>query len=420
MKGSSKKHISKNECLGFKILAKRANVEPIIPGWYILAVLGLLMGFAYLSTDLYLPAMPAMGRSLHATAGMLEWTISGYLIGFSIGQLLWGPISDRFGRRPTIGCGLILFVIGSAGCALAREIATMIGWRIIQALGACASVALSRAMVRDLYQGAKAAKMLSTLIMIMAVTPLIGPLVGGQLVTQIGWRAIFWLLVAVGLLTLVALYTIPETLPLRDRNPESLGRALLSYVSLLKNRQMLGYLGCGGFLYAGMFTYIAGTPFIYIRYYHVAASHYGLLFGLGIIGIMLANMLNRSLVERFDYDRVLLLGTICALASGLWSWAAAYNEYGGLWGLVVPLVLFVSSGGLIVANSISGALSGFSQRAGAVSALTGAVQYGSGIFGSGLVGFLADGSPRPLGLIMAFCGAGCLLSILLLVKKISK
>ena len=391
------------------------------PSWYVLAVLSLLMGFASISTDLYLPAMPAMGLALHANMGMVEWTISGYLIGFSSGQLLWGPISDRYGRRLAVGSGLVLFMIGSAGCALANDVVSMIGWRIVQALGACASVALSRAMVRDLYQGTKAAQMLSTLITVMAIMPLVGPLVGGQIVVMFGWRAIFWLLVAVGLVTLGALYTIPETLPVKSRNPEALGRALLRYVELLKNRRLLGYLGAGGFLYAGMFAYVAGTPFVYISYYHFPARLYGLLFGLGIIGIMLANIINRWLVVRFGYDRVLYFGSIAAMGSGIWAGFSAHNGFGGLWGLVLPLFLFASTTGFIVANSITGALADFPQRAGAVSALTGAVQYGSGIFGSGLVGLWSDGTPWPLGLVVAISGVGCLLSMLLLLPaKVQK
>lgn len=385
------------------------------PGWYVLGVLSLLMGFASISTDLYLPAMPVMGQSLGAKTGMIEWTISGYLIGFSFGQLFWGPLSDRYGRRLAVASGLILFVFGSAGCALANNIAALIGWRIVQALGACASVALARAMVRDMYQGTMAARMLSTLITVMAIMPLVGPLVGGQIMVISGWRAIFWLLVVLGLVTLVALYTIPETLPVVNRNQEPLSRALFSYLELLKNRRLLGYLGAGGFLYAGMFAYVAGTPFVYISYYHFPAQRYGLLFSLGIIGIMLANILNRWLVVRFGYDRILLSGTIAAMVTGIWTGIAAHGNLGELWGLVVPLFLFVSTTGFIVANSITGALADFPQQAGAVSALTGAVQYGSGIFGSGLVGLWADGTPWPLGLIVAASGVGCLLSMLLLI-----
>ena len=391
--------------------------EPISikPGWYVLAVLSMLMGFASISTDLYLPAMPLMAQSLGADTGIIELTISGYLIGFSLGQLLWGPISDRYGRRPSVAAGLVLFVIGSAGCALATSAQLLIAWRVVQAVGACAGVALSRAMVRDLYQGNRAAQMLSTLITVMAIAPLIGPTVGGQIAALAGWRAIFWVLVGVGLVTLLSLMTIPETLPTASRNQEHLGRAMLRYLTLLKNRRLLGYVGTGAFLYAGMYAYIAGTPFAYISYYHVPAQKYGLLFAVGIVGIMFANMLNARLVLRHGYDRVLLAGCNACAFSALVTVFAAGSDWGGLWGLAVPLFIFASTTGLIVANSITGAMALFPERAGAVSALTGALQYGSGILGSGLVGLFADNTPWPMGWVIGGCGIGCLLSTLLLL-----
>ena len=171
--------------------AAPARTEATRHGWRVLAILSALMGFASISTDLYLPAMPAMGRALGADAGMVELTVSGYLIGFSLGQLLWGPIGDHYGRRLPVAIGLVLFVIGSAGCALADSAGAMIGWRIVQAVGACAGVVLSRAMVRDLYEGYRAAQMLSTLMTVMAIAPLLGPILGGQILAFAGWRAIF-------------------------------------------------------------------------------------------------------------------------------------------------------------------------------------------------------------------------------------
>ena len=389
---------------------------PVSPGWYALAILSLLMGFASISTDLYLPAMPAMSRSLHADAGMVEFTISGYLIGFSLGQLLWGPIGDRYGRRISVAIGLVLFVIGSAGCALSGNALAMIGWRMVQALGACASVALSRAMVRDLYQGNRAAQMMSTLITVMAIAPLIGPLVGGQIVAIAGWRAIFWTLVCIGLVTLATIFTIPETLPVARRSRESMGLAMMRYTELLRHRRLLGYAGTGGFLYAGMFAYVAGTPFAYIDYYHVPAQLYGLLFGLGIIGIMAANILNSRLVVHLGYDRMLMIGTVIAAFSAMITALAAGTGWCGLWGLVVPLFVFASTTGFIVANSITGALSDFPERAGTVSALIGAIQYGSGIVGSGLVGAFADGTPWPMGWVIGVAGIASLLSMRLLTS----
>lgn len=157
----------------------------------VLAILSALMSFASISTDLYLPALPAMGESLSADAGSVELTISGYLIGFSIGQLFWGPIGDRYGRRLPITLGLLLFIVGSAGCALSTSVPMMIGWRLVQAVGACANVVLSRAMVRDLYVGHQAARMLSVLMTVMAIAPLIGPSLGGLILHVASWHAIF-------------------------------------------------------------------------------------------------------------------------------------------------------------------------------------------------------------------------------------
>jgi DHA1 family bicyclomycin/chloramphenicol resistance-like MFS transporter len=286
-------------------------------GWHQLAILAALMGFASISTDLYLPAMPAMGRTLNASAGSVEWTISGYLIGSSLGQLLWGPIGDRFGRRLPVAAGLVLFVIGSAGCALAGSLPAMIGWRVVQALGASASVVLARAMVRDLYAGARAAQMMSTLMTVMAIAPLLGPLVGGQILAASGWRAIFWVLVAVGGATLAALFTIPETLPSDRRRIEPLGRALVGYGALLKDPAILAYIGVGGFFYGGRFAFIAGSPFAYVNYYHVSPQAYGLLFALNILGIMGANVINARLVVRIGGDRLMRWGTLGAAMAGL-------------------------------------------------------------------------------------------------------
>ena len=181
--------------------------------WRLLATLSALLGFASISNDVYLPAMPTMAQSLHATPGSIEWTISGYLIGFSLGQLFWGPVGDRYGRRIPVAAGLILFLIGATGCAMAGSGTTLIVFRVIQALGACAGVVLARAMVRDLYEGDRAAQMLSTLMTVMAIAPLVGPILGGQILGFAGWRHIFWTLDVVGLLTLIAVMRLPETLP---------------------------------------------------------------------------------------------------------------------------------------------------------------------------------------------------------------
>jgi DHA1 family bicyclomycin/chloramphenicol resistance-like MFS transporter len=306
--------------------------------------------------------------------------------------------------------GLVLFVIGSAGCALAASAGEMIAWRILQAVGACAGVVLARAMVRDLYAGAQAARMLSTLMTVMAIAPLLGPIVGGQILRLTSWPSIFWTLAGVGAATLLAVLSLPETLPPELRNNEPLGRAMARYLVLLRDRRIIGYAAAGGFFYGGVFAYVAGTPFAYISYYHVPVQHYGLLFAAGVVGIMVTNTVNARLVVRLGVVRLLRLGTAGAALSGLLLAVNAWTGWGGLVGLVVPLLLFLGMTGFIVANSIAGAMGSFPERAGAVSALVGAIHYGSGIVGSGLIGAFADGTPWPLGWVIALAGLGALAS----------
>lgn len=383
-----------------------------------LAILSTLMAFASISTDLYLPALPAMADALHASAGQVELTISGYLIGFSLGQLLWGPIGDRHGRRLPIALGLVLFIIGSAGCALSDSSSVMIAWRAVQAVGACASVVLARAMVRDLYSGHRAAQMLSTLMTVMAIAPLLGPSLGGLILHVASWRVIFWALVLVGLGTLAMLYVLPETLPAQRRNREPLSNALNRYVRLLGDRSILGYIGAGGFFYGAMYAYIAGTPFAYISYHHASPQQYGVLFAVGIVGIMLTNQLNSRWVASHGSDRLMRIGTLAAALSALLLAIDAWTDWGGLAGLVIPLFLFVSATGFIVANSIAGAMSAFPEFAGSTSALVGSLQYGTGILGSGLVGTLADGTPRPMAAVILLFGVGSLLCARWLVPRV--
>lgn len=392
------------------VLASRAVTRKMEQqAWRVLGILSALMAFGAISTDLYLPAMPMMAQDLGSGIGVMEWTISGYLIGFSLGQLLWGPIGDRFGRKWPVAIGLILFVIGSAGCALANDAQDIISWRVIQAIGACASVVLSRAMVRDLYQGDKVAQMMSILLMVMAVAPLLGPIVGGQILNLYGWRFIFWSLVIFGVMTLAALMTLPETLPRAKRNHDSFLKVYFDYGEVLRNRKFLAFVGAGGFFFSGLFSYIAGTPFAYITYYHVPDQLYGLVFGLGVIGMMCASYLNARLVMKLGCARMLIYGAAGAAIAGVLLIITAKTNWGGLWGLVGPLFLFISMAGFIIANSVTGALSHYPERAGAVSALVGVIQYGFGIVGSAVVGALADNTPWPMGLVIGIAGIGCFL-----------
>ena len=381
-----------------------------------LLILSALMAFASISTDMYLPALPALARAFHTDAGRVQMTLSGFLVGFSLGQLLWGPIGDRYGRRGPIALGVVLFVIGSAGCALSGTIWQMVGWRVIQAVGACAGPVLARAMVRDLYARERSAQMLSTLMLVMGIAPLLGPILGGQLLTIWSWQGIFWVLAGMGVMALAGLLALPETLPKQRRRSQRLGEALVSYVVLAQNRRLLGYAVAGGFFYGGIYAYLAGTPFAYIGYYHVPPQAYGLLFGVNIAGMMATNLVNSRLVMRLGTDRLFRVGTAIAALAGVALAVDARFGWGGLAGLVVPLFCYVSMLGFIVANSVAGALAAFPHKAGAASALVGAMHYGSGIFTAAMVGWFADGTPWAMAWIIGLCGIGTLAGSTFLVR----
>ena len=381
-----------------------------------LVILSALMAFASISTDMYLPALPALSAALHTDPGRIQMTLSGFLVGFSLGQLLWGPIGDRYGRRTPIAIGVVLFVIGSAGCALSGSAEQMMAWRVVQAVGASAGPVLSRAMVRDLYARERSAQMLSTLMLVMGIAPLLGPILGGQILAYWSWQGIFWTLVGMGLLALVSLLALPETLPPQRRTSQRVGEALVGYVVLASNRRLLGYAISGGFFYGGLYAYLAGTPFAYIEYYHVPAQAYGLLFGLNIAGMMAANLVNSKLVMRLGADRLFRFGTaIAAVAAAALAMDARFG-WGGLPGLVAPLFFYVSMLGFIVANSVAGALAAFPHKAGAASALVGAMQYGSGIVTAAMVGWFADGTPWAMGWLIGVCGLGTFFAGALLVR----
>ncbi|REE07501.1 DHA1 family bicyclomycin/chloramphenicol resistance-like MFS transporter [Paraburkholderia sp. BL27I4N3] len=392
--------------------AERGTNEP--RGWRVQVILGSLMALASISTDTYLPAMPTMAHELGAPRGATEWTVSGYLVGLSLGLLFWGPIGDRHGRRRPILLGLVLFAIGSAGCALAGSIWSLIGWRLVQALGASAGVGLSRAMVRDLYKGHRAAEVMSALITVLSIAPLIGPIIGGQILAAIGWRAIFWALVGIGFVTFAAFRTLPETLLPSERVAAGIGKAIYGYCTLLRNWRLLAYLGATGFFYVGIFAYIAGGPFALITYHHLPPTLFGFVFGIGMVGVMTFSTINMRLVGRRSSKQLLKIGATMALLSGLGAIAAAITGFGGLVGLAVPLTFYIAANGFVVANALTGAMKLAPSSSGSVSALAGAVQYGSGMFGSTLVGALADGTPRPMAAVMAVAAALSFLCVFLI------
>jgi len=374
-------------------------------------ILSTLLSFASLSTDMYMPAMPAIAADLHADAGRVSLTVSTFLVGFSIGQLFWGPLSDRIGRRLPVAIGLMFFMAGSVGCAMSGSIGHMLAWRVVQAFGACSGPVLGRAMVRDLYARDQAARMLSTLMLIMGAAPLLGPLFGGEVLRFTSWRVLFWLLAVVALLTLGTLHWLPETLPPERRSRESARVTIQQYLSLCIDRRLLVYTLCGAFWYLGCYAFIAGASFVYVDYYHVTPAMFGILFSCNAVGILSMNFVNSRLVGRFSSPQMLRFGSWIMGAAGLLFAIDTYTGVGGVFGLVVPFLFVEAAGGLVIANSVASALAEFPRQAGSASSLIGAIQYGSGILSGAMLNWFASGTPWTLGWIIGLSGVGCVASL---------
>lgn len=362
------------------------------------AILSALMAFTSLSTDIYLPAMPVMASDLQ---GDIELTVTGFLVGFALAQLVWGPISDHLGRRLPLFIGMVLFVIGSLGCAWSSSIGEIVFWRVFQAIGACTGPMLARAMIRDLFSRTRAAQMLSTLIIVMAIAPIAGPLMGGQIIRFTSWHAIFGLLAVIGVLMFISLYFLPETLPAEKRAPASLGGAFRNYQALLKNAPFMRYTLSLTFFYVAAYAFITGSPRVYISYYGIDPQYYGWLFALNIVGVMGMSVINRKLVQRHPLDRLLKAAVTVATLAVVMLAVVVKLHVGGIVAVVAGVFVFFSMNGIIAATSTAAALDEVPNMAGSASALIGSLQYGSGIVSSLLLALFNDGTPWTMVWIMA-------------------
>ncbi|EAM8730716.1 Bcr/CflA family efflux MFS transporter [Salmonella enterica] len=372
-------------------------------------LLSALMALTSLSTDIYLPAMPIMARALHGDA---ELTITGFLIGFTLAQLIWGPVSDHLGRKIPLFIGMVLFVAGSVGCATSTTMMQMVFWRVFQAMGACTGPMLARAMIRDLFSRSRAAQMLSTLMIVMAIAPIGGPLLGSLIIKFSTWPMIFWLLSATGVVMFLALLTLPETLPEERRVQATLKGAFGNYVFLLKNRRFMRYTLSLTSYYMAVYAFIAGSPLVYISYYGVSPQHYGWLFAVNIVGVMLLSTINRKLVQRHSLDALLRTSLSLAAIAAILLTLAAGLKTGGIAFLVVMMFITFSMNGVIAAASTAAALDEVPEIAGSASALIGALQYGSGIVSSGLLALFSDNTPWTMSWIIGlFTTAGALLAL---------
>ncbi|SDC29154.1 multidrug effflux MFS transporter [Belnapia rosea] len=382
---------------------------------FLVLILAAMSAFGPLATDMYLPAFPAIAAGLRTDAATVQKTLAAFFAGMAIAQLAFGPLSDRFGRRPPLLAGLGIFVLGSIGCALTGDAGWLSVWRFVQGLGGCAGMVTARAILRDVTEGTATIRLMSRLMLVVTLAPILAPSIGGLLLGWGGWRAIFWALVAYGLgLALVVTLTLPETLAPERRRREGLVGIVTVYARMLGNRRFMGLVLSGVLPMGGLFAYIAGSPFVFMELHGVAPAHYGLVFGANALGIMGVSQLNAMLSQRHPPERVLLWGLLAMAGAGVV--LAALSGSGSFLGVALPLFVYVASIGMVMPIAAALAMASQGRAAGSASALIGTLQFSGGALAGALVGALHNGTAVPMAAVMAIGGIGGLLSRLLLVR----
>jgi len=377
----------------------------------LILVLGIAIAIGPMSIDMYLPSLPSLAQALGASQGQAQYTLSAYFIGLVLGQLVYGPMIDRYGRTKPLYAGLALYVVASVGCALAWRIEALMGFRVLQAIGGGSAMVVTRAVVRDLFDPQTGARVFSLLMLVMGLAPILAPLAGGWILLGFGWRAIFGALALFGLACLLAVWrALPET-----GRPQR-GAVAGGYVTVLRNRQFLANALGGGIAQAGMFAYIAGSPFVFIELYGVPAQHFGWLFGANALGLILTSQLNHWMLNRFPLQTVLRGALATQAVMALLLLAVVLVGRGGLYALLPPLFGCISALGLIYPNASALAMAPFARQAGTAAAALGMVQYGAAALAGAVVGVWHDGTALP----MAGMIAGCCVSAWLVQRGLGR
>ena len=366
----------------------------------ILGSIGLLTPFAI---DMYLPAMPTIASDLMVNHGMVQGTLTAYTAGFALGQLLHGPLADSYGRRPVLMGGIVFFAIASIICATTTSIEALLYTRFAQGFAGAAAAVIVQAIVRDMFNKEEFARAMSFITLVITISPLLAPMIGGHLAVWFGWRSIFTVLAAVSFFVLLAvLFKIPETLAPENKQPLRFKTTMRNYFKLITNPVAFGLIFCGAFSFAGMFAFITAGSFVYIDIYGVQPEYFGYLFALNVVGMVAMTSFNGRAVRKMGSHWMLRFGLWCQTFAGvalLVSWLCGL----GLWAIVPCVILFVGTISIIGSNSMGLLLSSYPQMAGTASSLAGTLRFGSGAAISALIAFLPSGYVWPMVVSMFLC-----------------
>src|SRR5215475_9016617 len=397
--------------------ANRPALTPLL-----LAVLALLSAFTPLSIDMYLPALPVIAVDLAGSVGDIQVTLSAFMIAFGAGQIFYGPAGDRFGRRPVILSSVSVYVLASIGCAFAATAGQLVLLRFLQGLAACGGVVLARTMVRDLAERDQAARAMSLMMACTSIAPMLAPLIGGQVLWFMGWRAIFWSLALIGVVALFAAYLrLPETLRPEYRQPLVLSAVVSRFGELVRHRAFMGYAFTTTFMFSALLSFLSGSPFVFIEKYGIAPRNYGLIFGGMIVFMTIGSLLNARFVRVFGAGTILRYAVIVPAVSGAAALVLGLIEarYGtiGMWPFLLCFGPQIATISLIGPNAMAMALQRYPHMAGTASSLIGVLQFGTGALFGAVVGQTFDGTIAPMTTAMGVAGALCLLAHRTLVRR---
>ena len=394
----------------------RPTLTPLL-----LALLALLSAFTPLSIDMYLPALPVIAVDLRGTVGDIQLTLSAFIVAFGVGQVFYGPAGDRFGRRPVILVGLLIYVAASIGCAFAAAAGQLVVLRLLQGLAACGGVVLSRTMVRDLAEKDQAARAMSLMMACTSIAPMLAPLIGGQVLWFFGWRAIFWVLAGVGVIAFAAAWLhLPETLRPEYRQPLHIGSILRRFGELFRHRAFIGYALTGTFQFSALMSFLSGSPFVFIEKYGISPRLFGVIFGSMVVFMTLGSLLNARFVRSLGAGTIMRYAVFVPAIAGASALVLGQVEarYGtiGLWPFLACFAPQIATISLIGPNSTAMALQRYPHMAGTASSLMGVMQFGIGALFGVVVGQTFDGTIAPMTTAMGIAGILCLVSHRLLVR----
>jgi DHA1 family bicyclomycin/chloramphenicol resistance-like MFS transporter len=360
-----------------------------------------------LSIDMALPSLPAIAQALGARPDTVQLTVTLFVAGFALAQLLHGPLSDRLGRRRVVLGGLVVYVVGGLACWIAPSVRLLVAARVLQAVGAGSGPVVGRAVIRDLYENERAARVLGYMGTAQALTPILAPIVGGVIHVAFGWRAVYLTLAACGVAFLgLAVLLVPETNRRRDPNALRPGHLVTNAADLLGDRTFLGYVLVAALMFGGQFAFISGSSFVLIEVLKVAPDVYGLCFGLVALGLMTGSFLAARFTPRAGIDRLIAAGTWLGAAAGC---VMAVLAWGGIWtvpAVIGPMYAFAVGVGIVLPAAVAGAIGPFSRTAGLASAVLGFLQLTAAAAYGIVVGRVYDGTPIPMTTAIAAAGLG--------------